>query len=67
MSPRFSCITPEVRELPISRSASWCNLVCVECLLMINPIVLFFLFYMRLMLLLVVPLGFKNTGTVTGK
>ena len=43
MSRRFSCVTPGVRELPISLFASEVVfLVCVECLYLIKPMVVGF-------------------------
>ena len=33
-SPRFLCVSPRVQKLPLS----CCNLVRVECLLMIKPL-----------------------------
>ena len=42
MSPRFLCVTPAVQGLPLSCFVSELDLVCVECLPMIKPMVVVF-------------------------
>ena len=66
MSPRFSNVTPGVRELLISLFVSEVTyLAHVECLYLIKPMVVGFCW--RLMLLLVMSVGFENICTVSGK
>ena len=66
MSPRCSCVTPGVRELPISLFVNEVkHLPHVKCFYLIKPMVV--VFCCRLMLLLVMGVEFENICTVSGK